>query len=252
MSWSDALAAGRVLKGSTVVLAQGGPDGAGGVEPQGREDRAREDAPWETEGPGPEPSEAGSEAVRREVEAVLRAAREEAQAVREAAYGDGHKEGVTAGYREGLQQAHQEMRAIVQEAQQEAQELRQASVQSLGRLACELASHLLGVALTLDPGLVERAAGAILEEARPLGVLSLAVAPADLEAARRARARWQGDLGGEVEVALIPDPTLPQGALRVETRSGAVERVWPERLAEMDRVMGEVASDLGIDDELGA
>ena len=256
MSWSETWGTGRIIKARTVVLEERDPDGdfpsdradfaigtrlgGSGGDPDVQNGRDADDS-----GAGD-----GAEATGPDAEALLAAAREEARALREEARAEGYREGRTTGYREGLEQARGEIGTLVAEAQSEARDLREASVRSLGHLACELASHLLGVAVTLDPDLVEEATLALLEEARPLGVISISVAPSDLEPARRARVRWQGDLGGELEIAVVPDPTLPGGAVRVETRSGALERVWPERLAEMDRAMEEVAKDLVGEEEI--
>lgn len=186
-------------------------------------------------------------AARAEADAVVAEARAAAAALREEARTAGQREGYATGYREGLEAARSAAAEIVEAARGEAERLRRESARTLARLACELAAHVVGVAIALDPELVEQAALALLDEARPLGVLSVAVAPADLEAARRARARWQADLGGEMEIALLPDPTLAPGCVRVETRSGTLERVWPQRLADIDRVMEEVAMGLGLD-----
>lgn len=240
---------GRVLKARAVVLSED-------VAIEELRSPSADDGGREPDGPLSPVSDPRADALLadafREAETLLRQARDEAEALRVAAREDGYRDGRADGYREGLEAARREAQALVDAAREEGRELRRESARSLGQLACELASHVLGVALSLNPALVEDAARTLLEEARPLGVVSLAVAPADLESARRARARWQADLGGEVEIALVPDPTLPAGAVRVETGAGTLERIWPERLAEMDRAMEEVASNLGSDGEDGS
>jgi flagellar biosynthesis/type III secretory pathway protein FliH len=175
----------------------------------------------------------------------------EARAVKAAAEAEGRREGQRLGeqqgFAEGLRRGSEEARRVIEEARAEAEDLRRAAIDGVGQLACEIASQLLGAAMHLDPEVVTEHVARVLAESQPLGVLEIRVHPRDLKAAREAKLRWQAELAGEVEVAIVPDPELPPGACRVQTRSGDIEWIWPERLAEIDRAMGEVSRRFGLD-----
>jgi flagellar biosynthesis/type III secretory pathway protein FliH len=205
----------------------------------------------EAAAPPPRGEAGGDGAARVDAEEALQAALAEAAAARARAEEEGRREGLRQGerqgYVEGLRRGAEEGRAVVEEALAEARELRSGAARELSRLACEIASHLLGVAVRFDPDLVEERVLHILSESQPLGILEVAVHPHDLKAARAAKKRWLAELAGDVEVAVVPDPDLAEGACRVRTRAGDVEWDWPERLAEIDRAMEEVARRHGLD-----
>jgi flagellar assembly protein FliH len=175
----------------------------------------------------------------------------EADAMRQRGHEEGRQEGLRQGqrdgYAEGFRRGSDEARQVVEEARAEALELRRAAVDGIGRLACEIASHLIGTAMALDPDLVTEHVARILAESQPLGVLEVCVSPQDLHAAREAKLRWQSEMAGEADVAVVPDADLAPGACRVRTRGGDLEWLWPERLAEIDHAMEEVARRFGLD-----
>ncbi len=184
-------------------------------------------------------------------EAEGTAAVAEASAIRAQAEAEGRQEGMRLGerqgYAEGLRRAAEDARRLVEEARAEAAGLRAGAVRDLSRLACEIASHLLGTAVRLDPDLVTEHVARILAESQPLGVLEVCVHPQDMKAARAAKTRWLTEMAGEVEIAVVPDADLAPGSCRVRTRGGDMEWHWPERLGEIDRAMEEVASRFGLD-----
>jgi flagellar assembly protein FliH len=235
MSWSREVhgalvASRRVVKAQRVVWLSSVPEAA--------------PAPAAAR-PTPEP--ASEEEVRGQAERLLEEARHEAQRLREEAHRQGWEEGWAQGHGEGLRQAAQEAAELIRQAHQEVQELYRRAAQDLGLLACEMASRLLGVAVSLDPELVAREVEALLEETRPLGVWEVDVHPSDLALARQARDRWLARLGGEADIAVVPDPDLPPASVRVRTQGGDVEAVWPERLADMEQALEEVAARYGPD-----
>jgi flagellar biosynthesis/type III secretory pathway protein FliH len=147
----------------------------------------------------------------------------------------------------GLRRGAEEARQLLAQARAEAEELRRDMVRGVGRLACEVASHLMGAAVRLDPDVVREHVAQILAESQPLGILEVVVHPEDMKAARAAKNLWLAEMAGEVEIGVVPDPDLPPGSCRVRTRAGDIEWLWPERLSEMDRAMQEVAKSLGLD-----
>jgi flagellar assembly protein FliH len=205
----------------------------------------------EAEGVPLAPSEPPASAGAEEAAEAARALLAEAQAARaraeEEGRREGYREGEREGYADGLRRASEEGRAVIEEAQAEAREIREGAARELGRLACEIASHLMGVAVRFDPDLVEERVIHILADSQPLGVVEVAVHPHDLRAARAAKHRWATELAGEVEVSVVPDPDLAPGACRVRTRGGDVEWDWPQRLADIDQAMQEVARRHGLD-----
>ncbi len=185
------------------------------------------------------------------VEGEITAALAEASAIRSKAAEEGRQEGMRLGqrdgYGEGLRRGAEEARQLLTQARAEAEELRRDLVRGVGRLACEVASHLMGAAVTLDPDVVREHVAQILAESQPLGILEVVVHPEDMKAARAAKNLWLAEMAGEVEIGVVPDPDLSPGSCRVRTRAGDIEWVWPERLSEMDRAMQEVAKSLGLD-----
>lgn len=184
-------------------------------------------------------------------EAELAAAMAAAAEIRAKAEEEGRQEGRRAGerqgYAEGLRRGSEAAQAVMVEAMAEAGGLRADAAADLGRLACEIASHLLGVAVAFEPDVVAERVARILEESQPLGVVEIAVHPLDLQAVRQAKLRWQSQTAGEVALGVVPDPDLGPGECRVRTRSGDIEWRWPERLAQMDQAMQEVARRYGLD-----
>lgn len=175
----------------------------------------------------------------------------EVAALRAKAEAEGRQEGMRVGqregYAEGLRQGVEEGRRIVEQALAEAAELRTAAQRHVGRLAAEIASHLIGSALSLEPELVESHVGEILVEAQPLGVLEVLVHPQDMKAARAAKERWLLEMAGDVDLAVLPDAEIAPGSCRVRTRAGDIEWLWPQRLSEIDQAMQEVAERFELD-----
>lgn len=207
----------------------------------------------------PMPGRAQAESAVVTVDGELAAALAEASAIRAKAETEGRQEGLRLGAREGyaegyaegqaegLRRAAEEGGRLIEEARTEADALRREALAGVGRLACEIASHLIGSAVALDDDLVRDHVARILSECQPLGVLEVLVHPQDMKAARAAKAYWLAEMAGEVEVGVVPDPGLTPGSCRVRSRAGDIEWIWPERLGEIDRAMQEVAERLGLD-----
>ena len=182
-----------------------------------------------------------------EIAAALAEAAEIRAKAEEEGRQEGRRTGERQGYAEGLRRGTETARAVMDEVMAEVEAMRADSAAELGRLACEIASHLVGVAVSFEPEVVTERVAHILAESQPMGALEIAVHPADLKAARTAKVRWQAEMAGEVTLLVVPDPDLGAGECRVRTRTGDIEWRWPERLAEIDTAMQEVAHRYGLD-----
>jgi flagellar assembly protein FliH len=153
----------------------------------------------------------------------------------------GFEAGRKAGYAEGLRAAEQDAQRIIAQSEASAKEVLSRAEAEIGQLACEVAAHLLGVQLMLNPEVVERAVLEVLQEAPQKGPVSIEVSPVDLERALKALPAFRGAVGSGAEVTLQEDPSLPQGGLRVSGPQGVVERNWHEGLVAISQAFEEVA-----------
>ncbi len=153
----------------------------------------------------------------------------------------GFEAGRKAGYAEGLQAAERDAQRIIAQAETSAKEVLSRSEAEIGQLACEVAAHLLGVQIMLNPEVVERAVLEVLQEAPQKGPVSIEVSPVDLERALKALPAFRGAVGSGGEVTVQENPALPQGGLRVSGPQGVVERNWQEGLVAISQAFEEVA-----------
>jgi len=153
----------------------------------------------------------------------------------------GFEAGRKAGYAEGLRAAEQDAQRIIAQSEASAKEVLSRAEAEIGQLACEVAAHLLGVQLMLNPEVVERAVLEVLQEAPQKGPVSIEVSPVDLERALKALPAFRGAVGSCAEVTLQEDPSLPQGGIRVSGPQGVVERNWHEGLVAISQAFEEVA-----------
>jgi len=185
--------------------------------------------------------------VAREVaRATITLAQREASEQRQAAERQGREQGLQAGrqagYAEGIKQAERDSERILQAAERAARELLAHSEEQIGQLACEVAAHLLGVQLRLNPEVVERAVLAVLQDVPPHSSVAIEVSSADYERAVEALPAFRNALGGEgAKVRVAEDEALPQGGLRVSGPGGVVERNWQEGLVAISQAFEEVA-----------
>jgi flagellar biosynthesis/type III secretory pathway protein FliH len=183
--------------------------------------------------------------ARQVARATLLAAQRDAKEIRDATARDarrkGHQEGRAEGYAEGIEQARLDSERILREATREAQEVVRRAEAEVGQLACEIAAHLLGVQLRLNPEIVERAVLEILQEAAPAGPVSIEVSAADYPRVLEAVPTFRSALGTGAELHIAEDRSLPPGGLRVTGPLGTVERNWREGLLAISEAFEEVA-----------
>lgn len=170
-----------------------------------------------------------------------RDAKELSRAAERAGKRQGFESGRKAGYAEGLQAAEQDARRILAQAEASAREMLSRAESEIGQLALEVAAHLIGVQLMLNPEVVERAVLEVLQEFPQQGPVSIEVAPADLEQALKALPAFRGAAGAAAAVTVSGDSSLPQGGLRVSGPQGVVERNWREGLVAISQAFEEVA-----------
>lgn len=172
-----------------------------------------------------------------------RAIEEEARLRGEAEAKDrGYAAGYATGHDEGLAAGREEAATLVAAAKRDARAIVSDAEQWVSQLALEVAAHLLGMELTLNPEAVERVVMSTLLEARSTEV-SLAVAPADYDQATEVARQWRMSLGGETQVRIDVDPSLPRGACRVEGPNGVVERNWQRDLVALSDLFERVSRD---------
>ncbi len=185
------------------------------------------------------------EVARQVARATLLAAQHDAKVLRDATARDarqkGMAEGRAAGYAEGIQQAKIDSERMLKDAARQAQEILRRAEGEVGQLACEIAAHLLGVELRLNPEIVERAVLAILEESAPQGPISIEVSTNDYQRVLEAAPTFRTALGSAAELRIAEDRNLPPGGVRVSGPHGIVERNWQEGLLAISEAFEEVA-----------
>ncbi len=203
--------------------------------------------------PATRPTEAAStsaadhilQVARQVARATLNIAQRDADHLRRQAEREGRRLGFEAGrkagYAEGLTAAQEDAQRILAQAEASAQETLVRSESEIGQLACEVAAHLIGVKLMLNPEVVERAVLEVLQGTPQKGPVTIEVAPVDLEMALKALPAFRGAAGGAAELTLAEDPSLPQGGLRVSGPQGVIERNWREGLLAISQAFEEVA-----------
>ncbi|MDA8345037.1 MAG: FliH/SctL family protein [Thermaerobacter sp.] len=184
--------------------------------------------------------------VAREVaRATILAAQHDAKSIRDTVGREARRqalaEGRAAGYAEGINQAKLDSERILQDAAREAQEILLRAESQVGQLACEIAAHLLGVEIRLNPEIVERAVLTILQETTPSGPVSIEVSAADYQRVLEAAPTFRAALGSAAELRVTEDRSLPQGGIRVSGPHGSVERNWQEGLLAISEAFEEVA-----------
>ena len=183
--------------------------------------------------------------ARQVARATLAIAQRDADHLRRAAEREAKRQGFAAGrktgYAEGLKAAEQDAQRILAQAEVSAQEMLSRAQSEIGQLALEVAAHLIGVQLMLNPEVVERAVLEVLQEFPQQGPVSIEVAPVDLERALRALPAFRGAAGSGADVTVSEDPSLPQGGLRVSGPQGVVERNWREGLVAISQAFEEVS-----------
>jgi len=183
--------------------------------------------------------------ARQVARATLEIAQRDAESLRRAAERDasrrGFQAGRKAGYAEGLKAAEADARRIVAEAEAAAREIVERAQAEIGQLACEVAAHLIGSEIRLNPEVVERAVLEVLQEAPLQGAVSIEVSPADLERMLRALPALQAAAGAGAELSLAQNADLPQGGMRVSGPQGVVERNWREGLVAISEAFEEVS-----------
>jgi flagellar biosynthesis/type III secretory pathway protein FliH len=191
------------------------------------------------------PSENMLDVARQVARATLLAAQHDAKVLRETAGREarqkGMAEGRAAGYAEGIQQAKIDSQRILEDANRQAREILRKAEGDVGQLACEIAAHLLGVELRLNPEIVERAVLAVLEESAAQGPVSIEVSAQDYQRVLEAAPTFRTAIGSAAELRIAEDRNLPPGGLRVSGPHGIVERNWQEGLLAISEAFEEVA-----------
>ncbi len=183
--------------------------------------------------------------ARQVARATLMAAQRDAEAIRRSAAREARRkayaEGRSAGYNEGIAQAKADSERILQDAAREAHEIVRRAEAEVGQLACEIAAHLLGAELRLNPEIVERTVLEILQETAPTGPVSIEVSVNDYPQALQAAPTLRSALGGAAELRIGQDASLPPGGVRVSGPHGTVERNWHDGLLAISEAFEEVA-----------
>lgn len=200
--------------------------------------------------PAPERAERLLAAARKVAADLIGAARLDASAaaedIRRQAFEEGRSEGFAAGFDEGRSQGaaagREEAALIVADARRRAQEIVAERESWVAGLALEVAAHLLGMELTLNPEAVERVVMTTLMEAEASEV-ALSVSPEDFDQASTAARAWRQAVGGDAKVRVDVDPSLPRGACRVTGPSGVAERNWSRDLVNLSELFERVSHD---------
>ena len=223
----------RVIKAERLVQqGQGAPlPGSGAVRP--------------AEAPSAAAADHIIQVARQVARATLSIAQRDAEHLRRQAEREARRQGFEAGrksgYAEGLSAAQQDAQRILAQAEASADEIVNRAQADIGQLACEVAAHLIGVQLMLNPEVVERAVLEVLQESPQKGPVTIEVSPMDLERAVKALPAFRGAAGASADVSVAEDPSLPQGGVRVTGPQGVVERNWREGLVAISQAFEEVA-----------
>lgn len=235
-AWRPPLLRGRVLKSADATSLTAAPVVIGSPRVQA--------------GRGPERADRLLATARKAAADLLSGARLEAASqaadIRQAAFERGHTEGFAVGFDEGRAEGaaagRAEAASLVADARRRAQELVAERETWVAQLALEVAAHLLGMELTLNPEAVERVVMTTLMEAEA-GEVALAVSPDDFDQASTAARAWRQAVGGDADVRVDVDPSLPRGACRVTGPTGVAERNWSRDLVTLSELFERVSHD---------
>lgn len=195
------------------------------------------------------PDETALEKAREAAMAVLEEAHRQALEIRqdalsesrEAAIRAGFKEGYDAGHREGMNAAEADAQSLLRQAETSSKRLLADQEERIALLACEIAAHLIGMELTLNPEAVERIVLTTLQEVGQGSEVEVTVAPGDYPKAVRACPVWREAVGEGTQIRLAVDDTLPQGGCRIKGPHGVVERNWQKEIMAVSDALEEVA-----------
>jgi flagellar biosynthesis/type III secretory pathway protein FliH len=174
-----------------------------------------------------------------EAEALLAAARAEADRIRAAAEDDravARREGREAGRAEGLA----ELAALTAAARaDEEQRQREARPVAL-TLAVKMAERIVGRAVDLAPEVMADIAGAALETSRARGgVVKLRLHPEDLAATSERREALAARALGASALAFVADEAVGRYGCVVETAHGRVDARLESQLAALEQALTE-------------
>lgn len=179
---------------------------------------------------------------------LLTEAQQEARRLKEEAAAKGREEGRREGYAEGVARGHEDglvegrraAEELLRAARSQAADLVASQEEKIAQLSLEVAAHLLGMELTLNPEAVEQVVLATLRESDDTEV-EIGVAADDYTQALKACRAWQEAVGGGAEIHIVVDPDVPRGGCRVRGPHGIVDRNWQREILAISDVFEEVA-----------
>jgi flagellar biosynthesis/type III secretory pathway protein FliH len=158
-----------------------------------------------------------------EASAIVAAARDEADAIREAAAARGHDD--------GLARASE----LCARAATLRDEVFAAAEAELVELAFGIATRVLATVAERDPGAVLEVARRALEAARQRSEITLHAHPEDVAALRAAEPQLVEKMDRARRIVVREDPTVGRGGVIVETEAGTVDGRLDSQLAALRR-----------------
>ncbi len=206
--------------------------------------------------PAPEPEPVDIQAVQQEADAIRLRAIQEAEQIRQRAYNEGYQQGYEQGYAEAQrrveEEAHQallatlqrlqvEVQAFIEQLQQQSQSYLQEAEQGMLELALEAVRKVVKEELRLHPDHALQMVRETLKRVKSFGEVQIRVNPLDLSQVRQHRADLLAVLDGVPQIEIVEDRRVEQGTCVIETDHGTYDARLSSQLAEIERVLKEVA-----------
>jgi flagellar biosynthesis/type III secretory pathway protein FliH len=181
-------------------------------------------------------------------EALVAAARAEADSITEEARARGREEGLAAGMTEAQAQLEPVRDALI-EAHAAVERVVDEIVPHVERRAVELAlalaEKILGTALDVDPSLVASVAAGALRRVLSHDRIELDVNPEDVELVRAALASDKNELSGSRGVNVIGERRVRRGGCVVRTIDGEIDARVEKQLERAAALLRETAAVAG-------
>ena len=157
-------------------------------------------------------------------------------------------EGFQAGFSEGLIKAEEQLvqqykdligsaEALLQEAYQMKEQIILESEEKVIELSVAIAEKIIKKELESAPDLVKEMTKDLLKNIKEYEKISVYVSPDNLAYLQSAREELAAELNGQVELMILPDPTIKSGGCLIKTSFGAFDANIDTQLAEVKKIL---------------
>lgn len=181
--------------------------------------------------------------AREKSDSLIREGQEQVEAIKE----QGLKEGMEAGFAEGMKRAEKEFRSTIDEAKkilQDALEERERIIieaeDEIIQLSINIAQKIIGQEVNSDRALILKMVEKAFEKVRDREEISLRVNPDNLDAVLEAKEKIISSTQGINKMKVLADPEITAGGCVIETSNGTVDARVERQLQEIEQSLLEV------------